>query len=250
MTEKIPKSMVEFSNKTLLARIIDTFKECKIIDISVVVGHNSDVINFPNIKYFVNEKFAQTNMLESLFCAEENIEGSVIISYADILFEKKILAKLIESNADITLVVDKNWIEYWKLRVENPIDDAHETVILDSEDNIIGIGQEVKNIDEVDGHFIGLMKVQNDGIKLLKDFYHKSKRNATSEYNPLNPHLTFENSRLVDLIQGLVCSGIQVKSIPIKNGWLEFDTIKDYELYNNMKKNNTLSNIIKLEEVG
>jgi hypothetical protein len=81
----------------------------------------------------------------------------------------------------------------------------------------------------------------------LKDFYHKSKLASTKTFNPLNPNLTFESSRLVDLIQGLILSGVNIKLIPIQNGWLEFDTVQDYEIYKDMEKNGTLSNLIKLE---
>lgn len=247
MTKEIPKSMIEFGEKSLLERIVNTFRNCKITDISIVVGHNANKINFPNTKIFLNEKYEQTNMLESLFCAEEKIDDVVMISYADIIFEKRILTKLIASKEDITIVVDTNWLKYWKLRIENPLDDAHETVIMNKEGNAISIGQEVKNVKDVDGHFIGLMKIQNNGIKMVKDFYHKSKSKATKDFNPLNPNLTFENSRLVDLIQGLISSGIKVSVSTTENGWLEFDTLKDYEIHSDLKNKNRLNSIINLE---
>ncbi|EGG41193.1 hypothetical protein Nlim_2002 [Candidatus Nitrosarchaeum limnium SFB1] len=186
-------------------------------------------------------------MLESLFCAEEKIDDEVIISYADIIFEKRILKKLITSKEDITLVVDTDWLKYWKLRIDEPLDDAHETVKTDNEGNVISIGQEVKNVHDTDGHFIGLMKIQNKGAKNLKDVYYKSKLQSTDNSNPLNSNLTFENSRLVDLIQGMIRSGIKVSVSTTKNGWLEFDTVKDYEIYSNLKDKNMLSDIINLD---
>jgi len=247
ITKEIPKFMIEFGAKSLLERIVNMFRNCKITDISIVVGRNASKINFPNVQIFLKEKDGQTNMLESLFYAEEKIDGVVIISYADIIFEKRILTKLIASKEDITIVVDTNWLKYWKLRIDNPLDDAHETVKIDREGNAIHIGQEIKNVQDVDGHFIGVMKVQKNGIKILKDFYHKSKCQATKNYNPLNPNRTFENSRLVDLIQGLITSGIKVNVSTTKNGWLEFDTLKDFEIYNDLKNKKILSSIIKLE---
>ena len=41
--------------------------------------------------------------------------------------------------------------------------------------------------------------------------------------------------------------GIKVNMSTTKNGWLEFDTIKDYEIYTNLKEKNMLNDIIKLE---
>ena len=46
ITDEIPKSMIEFGEIPLLERTINTFKNCGIKDISIVVGHNSNKINF------------------------------------------------------------------------------------------------------------------------------------------------------------------------------------------------------------
>ena len=248
LTKSIPKFMIEFSKKSLFKRNLDIFRKCNIKNITIVIGPNVNVINYPNVKYVVKEKVLDTNMLDSLFYAENYLESPIIISYGDIIFEKSVLTKLLESTADISIVVDTDWIKYFKHRIDDPLNDAHECVVIDNDDNITSIGLEVKNLDDVDGHFIGLMKVQNNGIKIFKDFYHKSKLEATEKFNPLHPNLTFTNSRLADLIQGLILSGTLIKSIPIKNGWLEFDTMKDFEIYNHMLKNGTLPKIIQLDD--
>lgn len=247
ITNKIPKSLIEFGNTSILEKLIRNLRECGISDISVVVGHNANKINLLNIKKFENKNYENTNMLYSLFCAEKEIDESVIISYADIIFEKQILEKLIAINEDISIVVDTKWLNYWKFRIENPLDDASETVIMDSNKYGISIGQEVNDVNQVDGHFIGLMKVQKEGIKKFKDLYHKSKMISNDNYNPLNKNCLFKNSRLVDLIHKLIVEGNKVKVVETKNGWLEFDTLKDYEIYNNLKEKNLLKDIIRLE---
>ena len=97
-THIIPKPMLEFGGKTLLGRLIETVNSCGIYDVSIVTGYNHNTINFPKITYFRNERFMNTNMMTSLFCAKEKLKGTVIISYADIIFEKKILIKLFSLN--------------------------------------------------------------------------------------------------------------------------------------------------------
>ena len=42
-------------------------------------------------------------------------------------------------------IVDKNWLEYWKIRNENPLNDA-ESLKINSEGYLTSIGQKVKNI--------------------------------------------------------------------------------------------------------
>lgn len=245
-TNKIPKCLLEFSGKTLLERLVDAFRTCGINDILVVIGYHGESINFPGVKFVKNERFAETSMVESLFCAKEKIEGSVVVSYGDIIFEKNVLMKLIDSKDDIAGIVDKDWKKYWQIRSDDPLGDA-ESLVLDNENYIKNIGEKnLKNIDEIDGQFIGLIKFQNHGIQALKDFYEKVKLESTNGYNPLNPSVSFEQSTLTNLLHGLIKSGQKIRGITIENGWLEFDTVNDYEIYNNMMANNSLLKLISL----
>ena len=53
---------------------------------------------------------------------------------------------------------------------------------------------------------------------------------------------------MTDLLQGLIRAGYKLTSIPINGGWLELDTIDDFDLYNNLKKENGLQKLISLEK--
>ena len=46
-----PKSMLEFGGQTLLGRLIKTFQDSGINDITVVTGYKSEKINLPNVNY-------------------------------------------------------------------------------------------------------------------------------------------------------------------------------------------------------
>ena len=45
----------------------------------------------PEIKYYINNRYETTNMIETLWCAESELDGEIIISYADRLYETKML---------------------------------------------------------------------------------------------------------------------------------------------------------------
>jgi len=249
LTENLPKCMIELFGKSLLEWQIDTFKSCGISDITVVTGYKEDAINFPGIRYSRNPEYDTTNMVETLFCAKDQLVGSVIVSYGDIIFEKKILQKLIDSDYDISVVVDKNWREYWEIRFEHPLDDA-ESLTINGDSNIQSIGQKVKDYSKIHAQYIGLTKFQNNGIKVLKNFYNFAQNEAKSGVNPLNSSLPFKKSYMTDLLQGLVNAGYKIKSIPVNNGWLEVDTIQDYEIYKNLENENELKKFISLDQVG
>jgi len=248
LTNLKPKCMVELFGKSLLMHNIELLRSCGVTDISVVTGYMSESISIPNVSCFHNPNFANTNMIETLFCAKEKLVNSVIISYADIIYEKSVLKSIINSNDDMSIIFDKQWERYWKLRFDNPLDDA-ESLIVDDENFVTNIGQKVKDILKIQGQYIGLMKFQNLGIKHLIDFYETSKKISVGGINPLNTTLPFEKSYMTDLLQGLIDNGFKIRGIPIKNGWLEIDSITDYEIYKKMSENNQLSSYFSLENM-
>ena len=245
LTNNTPKCLVNLFGKSLLQQQIETFRSCKIDDISVVTGHLNQMINFENITYFQNPNFKTTNMVETLFCAKEKLTNSVIVSYGDIIFEKNVLQKLIDSNDDISVVIDKNWKKYWEMRFDNPLNDI-ESLILD-DGYISNIGQKVNSFDKIQGQYIGLMKFQNEGMSFLLDFYENAKKKSKDErVNILNSNLPFEKSYMTDLLQGLINAGCKIKAVPVNNGWLELDSYHDYEVYNKKYKDRTISDLISV----
>mgnify|MGYP006081047155 FL=1 len=239
LTDNRPKCLVKLFGKSILEWQIESFQNLGITDITVVTGYLSDLINFPSVKIIKNNKFNTTNMLETLFCAETSFTNSTIISYGDIIFESSILKKLISSKYDSSIIIDKNWLDYWKIRFKNPLDDA-ESLEVNDDGYIKNIGQKVTDIKNIQGQYIGLMKFQNTSIIDLVKIYHNAKNDAKLGTNPLNPDIDFQNSYMTDFLNFLISLNFNLKSIEIENGWLELDSISDYNIYKKMYDNNTL----------
>ena len=116
-----------------------------------------------------NPIFNSTNMLYSLFCAENFLDDDVIISYSDIIYNTDILNKLIDCKFDIGVVIDKNWKELWSLRMDNPLEDVESLKIVDNK--ITEIGFKSSDITEIQGQYIGLIKFSKSKITEIKTFY-------------------------------------------------------------------------------
>ena len=245
LTNDKPKCMVKLFDKSILETQIDIFHKCGITDISVVTGYKNKLINFPNITYFKNKNYSSTNMVETLFCAKEKLNQGVIISYGDIIFERNVLQKILNSKDDYSVVVDKNWEEYWKLRFDDPLDDA-ETLILDNKNYITEIGQKAMNLEQIESQYIGLIQFQNDATTFVTDFYERMKKKSLFGKNPLNPKIPFEKSFMTDFLQGLIKENRKIKAISINNGWLELDSIRDYNIYKNKIEDGSISEFISL----
>ena len=52
---------------------------------------------------------------------------------------------------------------------------------------------------------------------------------------------------MTDFLQGMINYNYKIKAVPIKNGWLELDSIHDYHVYNNKFKDGTISEFFPLE---
>ena len=103
---------------------------------------------------------------------------------------------------------------------------------VDDNGYVTSIGKKVKEISEIQGQYIGLMKFQNDAISTIKSFYERCIRIfENNKINPLNPKISFQNSFMTDFLQGLIDEGVKLKAVNINNGWLELDNINDYRLY-------------------
>ena len=247
LTNKIPKCMVKLFDKTILKYQIDVFRSCKINDITVVTGYEADKIKMEGVNFLHNQNYDTTNMVETLFCAKEKLTENVIISYGDIIFEKQVLQKLINSNWDSSVIIDSQWKKYWQMRFDNPLDDV-ESLRIDENGLITNIGMKVNSLEEIQGQYIGLMKFKNEGVKNLKKIYEKAKLKSVKGVNLLNENIPFEKSYMTDLIQAMINEGVKINAVKITNGWLELDSIDDYNLYQEKNNEGTISELISLKQ--
>ena len=226
LTEELPKCMLKFGGKPLIERQIETLTSCDISDISVVKGYKEEKITFPGLKYYINDNYENNNILNSLFYAEEEMDDEIVISYSDILYEKEVVERLLESRKDISIVVDIEWRQYYEDRKDHPIVEA-ENVIFDAENKVVEIGKILTEKHDVHGEFIGMMKLTKRGTDIFKRNFHRAKDLFWEK--PFVRAATFEKAYLTDMLQDLVLLGVDVHCVIIKRGWKEIDTVEDYE---------------------
>jgi len=225
-TKNLPKCMLDFAGKTLLQRQLDSYKKCGIKDISIIRGYKKEKINYKGIKYFENTDYENNNVLNSVFYAEKIINGNIIISYSDILFDPSVVQRALDSVHDISVVVDIDWRGYYVGRKDHPISEA-ENVIFNSNNEVEKIGKINTAKEEVHGEFIGMIKLSNRGAEILKQHFHRLKKIYWNK--PFQRAKIFQKAYLTDLIQELVDIDIKVHCVIIESGWKEIDTVEDYK---------------------
>lgn len=227
MTQDMPKAMsIVLEDKTLLETQLETLRSVGITDISIVRGYCAEKIDFPGVRYFLNDDFANNNILESLFYAESKLDGDTIISYSDIWYEADVVKRLMRCENDIAIGVDIDWKDYYLGRKEHPIEEA-ENVIFNSNNEVIKIGKIAVEREEVHGEFIGMMKLTHRGCQILKRHYHHAQ--ALYDGRPFQRAKAFKQAYLTDLLQEMADLGVPVHCEIIGSAWKEIDTIEDFK---------------------
>jgi choline kinase len=225
LTAEKPKCMVEYKNSAIIDYIIQVSEKCSIDKNVVVTGYCDRTLkkHLENhtIAYYHNNKFDCTNMVYSFFCAEPEFDDDIIVSYSDIIYSEKILKKLIDSENEISVVVDKKWKELWEQRFDDPLQDA-ETMKIGKNGNILELGKKTQRYDEIEGQYIGLIKFSANAINKIKSFYHSLDKAAI--YDTKN----FENMYMTSFIQLIIDNKIaDVRPVFIEGGWVEIDSSSD-----------------------
>ena len=221
-TKSCPKGLLEFD------------------DIVIVKGYMEEMFSFKNVNYYINEKYSDTNMVESLLCVKEDLESDCIVTYSDIIYDSKLLQKVVDSQTDIGVTVDQDYLDYWISRLgDNYLSDMESLVVEDG--RITNIGKSNPNQDEAFARYIGIIKFSAEGLDLMKKYYNhfKSKKLQSKWGNRV-----FEKWHMTDLLQALIDENVMVNPIFVSKGWLEFDTENDYELYQTWLDNGEINNFI------
>ena len=147
-----------------------------------------------------------------------------IVSYGDIAYEPRVLSALVESAHEVSVVVDRNWRAYWEHRFADPLEDA-ESLAMNGAGCITDIGSPVSDIGTIEAQYIGLMRFRGAGVEALK----AARAHLATVSRPWMEKRTLANAYMTDVLMEMIQMGCAVRAVPVDGGWLEIDTVEDYE---------------------
>ena len=224
-TKNVPKGMVKLFDKSLIEMQIDIFKKCGIDDISIVTGYLAEKINFQSINYFKNENFSTTAGNESLYCAKQKLNDT-IICYADLVFDISIIKKMVDFNGDVGIAVESDWKSRYTGRTLHPISEV-DNVLFDESGKIIELRKNIQKSNSNIGEFLGIMRLSSRCSSLFLKKFSELKESHVGTFHS-SPSL--KQSILNDMIQELIDLGINVEPVMISEKWLEINTLQDLEI--------------------
>ncbi|RJS76290.1 phosphocholine cytidylyltransferase family protein [Methanophagales archaeon] len=117
LTYEIPKPLIKIiEDKTILDYQIDNLIGCGIRNIIITTGPFEDKIKmhvkekYPDLKvsYVNNPKYGTTNYIYSIWLTKDLIDDNIILLHGDLLFEEKLLEKLINERHANCVLVNRN----------------------------------------------------------------------------------------------------------------------------------------------
>ena len=220
---KLPKALLEVNGQTILSRQISILKKIGIEEVVVITGPYAEKFPPIDVNYVNDAKHNEHDVLGSLLVAKDYIQGDIVITYSDILFDENVLRQIIQQECDIGIAIDMDWKQAYEGRTLHPLTEA-ENVLLDDNKNVLKIQKNIKSHEGNVGEFLGLIKLSSHGSKILTDKFEYLLANHTGTFHNA---ASLKKAYFTDFIQELVNSKIVVTPIFISGKWCEVDTNQD-----------------------
>jgi len=115
LTNDKPKPLIKLVDKTILEHQLDILEKCKIKNVIITTGPFEEQIKmFLKDKYsyftfsFVqNPQYDTTNYIYSLWLTKDLIDDDIVLIHGDLVFNEKILKKMINTNGNLVSVNKK-----------------------------------------------------------------------------------------------------------------------------------------------
>lgn len=214
MTDDIPKCLNTYRDKPLLQHIIEKSYNLRgeFSEIVIVGGYKWEKLRKYDHTLLVNSSWSTSGPFKSLETADVYLsEGDCVVSYTDVYFSKNFLQSCLDSSAHLFVPSNFNYMESWRNRQIEVISDLES---FKQENNYLTeIGKKVRDIEEVQGQFAGLIKISPVGWSRIKSCLE-----------------TIDKTRLdmTSMLQIVIENQHKVITDQIVGFWKEFDEVSDF----------------------
>ena len=106
--------------------------------------------------------------------------------------------------------------------MSDPLMDA-ESLKMNDKGYIVELGKQPESFDDIQGQYMGLIKIAFPFVKKIISFYHSLIEKSDYKQKILNMHMT-------DFLQLSIDAGFPLFGVPVYGGWVEIDSISDLKL--------------------
>jgi phosphoenolpyruvate phosphomutase len=221
LTRERPKVMLPVNGKPLLKRLVERCRKQHIDSVVVVAGYMAEHIDVGGIDIVHNPRYATTGEVASLNCARHLFRDDLVVMYGDLLFRSYVLRGLMESDRELTVVVDS---QFGGAATGETPDLAYCSVGDDrslwGQDVVLEriCGQREAQGTAAHGRWIGMLRTRARGREWLEH-----------ALDALADTADFDQLSVGDLLNHIVGQGHPVRVIYIHGHWLDVNSLRDLE---------------------
>ena len=221
LTRERPKVMLPVNGKPLLKRLVERCRKQHIDSVVVVAGYKAEHIDVGGIDIVHNPRYAPTGEVASLNCARHLFRDDLLVMYGDLLFRSYVLRGLMESDRELTVVVDSHYAnsassgtsDYAYCSVGDDRSVWGQDVLLERISD-----QREQQGSAAHGRWLGMLRTRARGREWLE--------RALDE---LADTPDFDRLSVGDLLNHIVAQGHPVRVIYIHGHWLDVNSLRDLE---------------------
>jgi len=216
LTDNTPKCLLKVGSKNLLERTIDAVIANGIAEVVIVTGYLRWMIEdfvtktYPDLKveFIHNELYASTNNIYSLWMTKKSVlGGDMLLMDSDILFDSRIITRLLESNHPTCLALNSHELGEEEIKV-----------IADPKGRIIEISKTC-SIEDAIGESIGIERMSKEFVEIL--FNELDRMILNNNQVGVFYELAFEN---------VISNGAEFYVVDTTSLFsMELDTVEDFE---------------------
>lgn len=202
------KALVEIGGRPLILHQLESLADHGVGPVLVVVGHEADEVQAvigDRAEVVLNDRFAETNSLYSLWLAREWIKGPFVLLNCDLLFDPRILDAVLEQPGNV-LAYDSTSSR-----------GREQTKVAIRRGRVLDLGKDLPT-GSARGESIGLLKFDADGARAML---------KTTDHLIGSGH---EDAWVIEATRA-VCNEVEVAGVNVAGeGWAEIDFPYDLDV--------------------
>ena len=229
MTDREPKCYARIGGRRIIDLMLDVLDESGLGKPVFIGGYLIDVIrdDYPDVTLCHNDHWEHNNILTSLFCADEYMDGGFVCTYADILYRSSVVRRALQHSGDIVLCIDVEWRTRYADRSQHPENDAEKVIA--SGDRVAAINRGISP-EAATGEYIGVAKFTARGAEQLREHFESA--SAQHGGRIWKDGTSFEKAYLIHLLEEMVEASMPIHVVTTQGEYMEVDTEEDYTLAN------------------
>lgn len=202
------KPLLEVGGRPLILHQLEALADHGVGPVLVVVGHHADEVQSVignRAEIVLNDRFAETNSLYSLWLAREWVKGPFVLLNCDLFFDHRILDRVLEEPGNV-LAYDSTSSR-----------GREQTKVAIRQRRVVDLGKDLP-ASSAQGESLGLLKFDADGARAITEMADSLIRGGQ------------ENAWVIEATRA-ICSEVPINGVNIAgHAWVEIDFPYDLDV--------------------